>query len=156
MSNKVDIKEMLSQAFQEIYDQSIDTTDLEAIFAPKKDQNFTLRDLDYRSKGVDEYTEEFLGCLKHSFQNVVSYHSEFEVYSHDTQTRDMNDKNHTQNNAMPCNTPLTEVNNLLQKFTFISNLHGINVKYTQSVKDVQLGLKRKHPNQGMPNNLTQL
>ena len=147
MDQPNDIKEMISQAFHEIYDEPLDIEALNALFEPERNNSFQLSNLDYSSAEITNYIEQFLGCLKHSFMCPVTHHSEFDSYCHITKADEAKSKKHEESAWYPCNTPLVEINNLFQKFAFVFNLYKINSEFVANeTEDEELGQKRKRKN----------
>lgn len=141
MDLAVDIKELISQAFHEIYDEPLEELELEDIFKPKTYSEFKLTNLDYNSSQIYTYIEHFLGCLKESFVNPVSYNTEFTYLVNQDLINCSNQYSPDGAENLIQNTPLTQINNMFQKFALLQNLFKINQEFSQT--DGEIGIKRK-------------
>lgn len=146
--DETSIQHLIGQAFHEIYDQAMPEDSLNELFKPDESETFKLHDLDYWTERVGPHIEEFLTTLKNSFANPFTYNSEFDWFCHDETESENTSAKSEDNQCYSWNTPLVEINNLFQKFSFIINLYKI--KKHEQQQDAQIGKKRKRSKKGMP------
>ena len=144
MENKQDIKQLIGDAFHEIYNQPMDEQLLSDIFSTSTTHQFLSSNLDYSSDQILNYWRSFKECLKHSFSWPVLHHGEFDCFSHPLLSNASKDKENGDNSSHIWGTPLVEINNLFQKFTLIINLYFINKEAKSDKDNNALGRKRKH------------
>jgi hypothetical protein len=132
---------MISQAFHEIYDEPLQENELDDIFTPKTYSEFKTSSLDYNSNEIYTYIEHFLGCLRQSFVNPISYNTEFTYLVNHDLTSTSNKSTQNSPETLNQNTPLIQINNMFQKFSFLHNLFRINQEFNEDENEI--GMKRK-------------
>ena len=82
MEDNFYIKQLIGDAFHEIYDKPMDEMMLNEIFSKTNQYQFESSNLDYCSDEILAYSKKFKECLKHSAYCPVLHHGEFDSFSY--------------------------------------------------------------------------
>lgn len=82
MEVDTDVREMISQAFHEVYNSPIPTEALDELFQPSVAQKVEKIDLNYSAERIYDFITSFIESLKNSFGTPISYNEVFDCFSH--------------------------------------------------------------------------